>query len=322
MHRTLTHLLSLLPLALALVAGAAQAQLPQRTTRPITADPTSPPLPTSGPGVPSTDPRLEGQPQVVQPGTILKDPALVNTREPSFLLPGEAPGAVQVTATGPRSVTLSWSAPAGASGYWIRQAVAGQSTYYNWGSLVTETTGTVYGLLPATAYSFKVSAVYPQEMQRREGVSEPANATTAAAPSPSGLAASVVGRGQVSLTWDRLVEADGYRLSRNDSTLKDIKPVSFTGGTNLATTFDDAVMPGTHRYQIQAIYVVAYGVDKGAQAVSTLAPTPAVSVTITPGTRVKYCQTQAGAAKCAGPGASPVTIAANIFVSAEGRKSP
>lgn len=297
-----------LPLGLALTAGVIEAQLPGRMPVPAPSDPAAPPA------MVPTDPRLDPQP-AVRPGTVQRAPVAAATRDLVYLQPGEPPASFQVTATGPRSVTLAWSAPAGASGYWIHRAGQGQTTYYRGGSLVTETTTTINGLLPSTSYSFKVSAVYPQELQRREGMSPAVTAMTAPAPAPTGLTATVAQRGQVSLRWDGLTGADGFRLSRNDSTLKDIKPLRYVGGATLATTFGDSVMPGTHRYQIQALYVV-----EGAEALSALAPSPAVSVTIPPGTRVIYCQTRTGAASCADPAASTVTIAANGFVRPAGRK--
>jgi hypothetical protein len=316
MTQHMTRLLLTL-LILAGVSQSAQGQLPRRGTEPVTpTDPSGgPPVPVRDPSVapplPTTEPQL-GAPAVVQPGTVLREPVARATRQLKYIPAGEVPGAVQVTATGPRSVTLSWTAPAGASGYWIHQAGPGQTTYYRGSSLVTETTAMVTGLLPATSYGFKVSAVYPQELQRGEGMSGAVTATTAAAPLPTGLTASVVGRGKVSLRWDALPGADGFRLSRNDTTLKDIKPVSFSGGTSLATTLSDSVMPGIHRYQIQAVYR-ASGVQQGADVLSAAAPTPAVSVTIPASSRVRFCQTRAGAARCAEPGTPYVIIAARTL---------
>lgn len=153
--------------------------------------------------------------------------------------------------------------------------------------MVTETSATVTALRPATGYSFKVSAVYPQEMQRGEGMSPAVSATTAAAPVPGGFTAAVTGRGKVALNWQTLPGADGFRLWRNDSTLKDIKPVNYAGGSTLPTTLGDSVMPGTHRYQIQAVYR-ASGLDQGADVLS--APSPPAAVVIPPSSRVRFCQ--------------------------------
>jgi hypothetical protein len=128
----------------------------------------------------------------------------------------------------------------------------------------------------------------------------------------------VTGRGQVSLSWDRLVEADGYRISRNDTTLMDIKPMNYAGGTSLATSAIDSVWPGTHRYQIQAVYRLA-GNNPGPEVWSALSP--AASVVIPASSKVRYCETRAGSPSCAEPGRSSVTIAASVLISA-GRVSP
>jgi hypothetical protein len=235
-----------------------------------------------------------------------------------YLAPGEVPANVRVAAAEARSVTLQWSPTTGAYGYWVHQSQAG-GPFYRGGSSTTETSFTVTRLLPGTAYSFKVSAVYPQEMQRREGMSEAVSATTATAPAPTGLTASVVGRGQVSLRWDRLPGADGFRLFRNGAALSDIKPITLTpGGPDvLGTTFGDSVPPGAYRYQIQAVYRATTG--QGAEVRSALAPTPPVEITFK---AFLFCQTRVGAAGCAEPGAASVTIAANTELRVRGRRLP
>ena len=124
-------------------------------------------------------------------------------------------------------------------------------------------------------------------MQRAEGISAAVSATTAVAPVPTGLTATLTGRGQIGLSWNALPGADGFRLLRNDSTLKDIKPVSYSGGSTLATALADSVMPGTHRYQLQAVYR-ASGLDQGADVLS--APTLPASVVVPASSRVRFCQ--------------------------------
>ncbi|HEX2173043.1 MAG TPA: fibronectin type III domain-containing protein [Dehalococcoidia bacterium] len=322
MHHT-TRLLIALPVMLAASSATAVSQLPERTK------PSPIPITTT----PTLDPRLPLQPPpVVQPGTILtvrQEPTLLRTRGITLVQAGEAPSQVQVTATGPRSVTLAWQAPANAIGYWIHQARAGDNTYYRGSSLVTTSTATVTPLLPGTTYSFKVSAVYPQELQRGEGMSAPVNVTTAPAPAPTGLAASVVGKGQVSLSWNPLQGIDGIRLFRNGASIGAIAPVSSSqgflpgqGSATLATSFADSAPVGTHQYQIQAVYK-GIGLDAGREAVSPLAPTPAVSVTIKASGRVRFCQTRAGASACVEPGASsPITAVASASLAPAGRRSP
>jgi Fibronectin type III domain len=307
--------LLLTPLILAALSGTAQGQLPQRGPEPVTrGDPAAPPLvpvreptltrdPTVAPPLPAAEPAVLAPQPAVQPGTVQPRPVLRASREMRYLPAGEAPGAVQVTATGPGSVTLSWTAPAGATGYRIHQAAPGQTTYYT-GSTVTETSATVTSLRPATAYSFKVSAMYPQEMQRADGMSAAVAATTAAAPVPTGFTATIVGRGKVDLRWGGLAGADGFRVSRNDTTLKDIKRMA---NYPLATTLADSVLPGTHRYRVQAVYRAA-GLDQGADVLSAAAQ---AAVTIPASSRVRFCQTRAGDTRCSEPDASIITVALN-----------
>lgn len=322
-------IISTMAVAIVFVASAGVAttvagQLPDRQSVPPAGDPAvlTPSLTpgTRNPAFPPVvlEPTAE-PPAAVRPGTVQRNPGPLPTRELVYLAPGEVPANVRVASTGPRSVTLQWSATPGASAYWVHQSQAG-GPFYRGGSSTTETAFTVTGLLPGAAYSFKVSATYPREMQRSEGMSDAVSATTGAAPAPTGLTASVVGRGQVSLSWDGLPGADGFRLFRNGAVLSDIKPVTLTlgGPATLRTTFGDSVPPGKYLYQIQAVYR-AGRIGQGAEAVSALAPTPPVGVTFK---AFRFCQTGVGAAGCAEPGAPSVSIAASTPLRAAGRKSP
>jgi hypothetical protein len=156
-------------------------------------------------------------------------------------------------------------------------------------------------------------------MQRREGVSAAVSATTAAAQAPSGLVAAVTGKGQVTLTWNKLAEADGYRLYRNSSVLTDIKPVKLTmdGPPMLRTTYDDPAGPGTHEYQLQAVYG-----GGGAEVTSAVVPYPPVSVTIKASTRVRYCKTAHARPGCAEPSSTPAVIAAMTALRALREQAP
>jgi hypothetical protein len=217
------------------------------------------------PGQPSTgaiDPRLLGP---VRPGTVQQDPRILRQSPPTFLRAGEAPKAVSVTATGPRTVGLAWSPTAGSIGYWVHRADA-SGTFYRGSALVTDTFTTVTYLLPGTSYSFKVSAVYPQEAQLSEGFSGAVPATTNTAPVPTGLAATDNGTG-FHLTWDKLPEADWYRLYRDGAVVTDIKPMRLDRNARdvLRTWYDDQIVGGLYRYQIQAVYLAG-----GVQVLSAL----------------------------------------------------
>ena len=313
-------------LALVILAGGSerlQAQLPDPGTAPVTkGDPRVLPSPTGDP-VPLTDPRVAPpqptldpgaatpvQPGTVQPGIIGRDPSAVAraTRDMRYYPPGEPPTGLQVTSTDPRTVTLSWTAVPGVSGYWVYLQGPGDTTFYMAGGLLTETTSMVTSLLPATNYSFKVSSIYPQENYHRPAASEPVTATTAPPAVPTGFTATVVARGVVSLNWDRLVGADGYRISRTDATALDIRRLNYTGGTSLATSAVDTVAwAGTHTYQIRSVYRAS---DSRQAAEVVSAASQPVSVVIPPSGKVRYCQTRGGRLRCSESQIPSVTLAA------------
>jgi hypothetical protein len=139
--------------------------------------------------------------------------------------------------------------------------------------------------------------VYPPESNLREGMSTAVSATLPPAAAPTGLKASAVGQGRVSLSWDALPGGNGFRLFRNDTLLVEFKrdagspisPFNPPPSQPIATSFADSVGVGTHRYQIQAVYRES-AAQSAAETVSARGPAPPVDVTIEAGTRVKYCQ--------------------------------
>ena len=211
------------------------------------------------PGQPVTgkaiDPRLiqPVRPGMVQP--VYREPRRLG---PTLLPAGAAPQWLHVTATTARTVSLAWSPTAGPVGYWVHRADTPGGTFYRGSALVTDTMTTITYLLPGTGYSFKVSAVYPQESQKGEGFSEAVSGTTGAAPTPTGLTAMDKGNGGgVSMTWNKVPEADWYRLYRDGSYLTDIKPfqVDRNSPATLPTSYDDPVRPGLYQYQIQSVFL-------------------------------------------------------------------
>lgn len=295
--------LGILPVVLSLLVASrpGMAQLPDRPGGVVLppADPTlDPPLPATKPPI-SVDPSIS--PEMVRDET-----RLMLSREQRPQVPGLPPEQLQVTAIGRRSVILSWQSPvaqpglanpANAMGYRVYMAREGHETYSG-GGLVTETTATTDAtLLPATTYSFKVSAVYPPESNVREGMSAAVSATLPPAGAPTSLKAALGGQGRVSLSWNPLKGSDGYRLFRNDTMLVDLKrdtsrpvsPFNPPAPTPMATSFADSVGVGTYRYQIRAVYRESHAED-AAETVSAPAPMPPVSVTIAPSSRVRFCQ--------------------------------
>jgi hypothetical protein len=72
---------------------------------------------------------------------------------------------------------------------------------------------------------------------------KPSSATTNLAPVPTGLAATDNGTG-FHLTWDKLPEADWYRLYRDSVLVTDIKPMPLDRNSRdvLRTWYDDRIV--------------------------------------------------------------------------------
>jgi hypothetical protein len=221
----------------------------------------------------------------VQPGTIQPTVGMIGPRKTVLSMAGSPPTNVRATATGPQSVEIRWTAPAGASGYWVSRAPGGATNYVYVSQLVTDTAWTDSGVLPGTTYSYKVSSQYPAGSNRDKGISESASATTLAAPAPTGLAALHKGNGVIAVHWDKLSGASSYRLFRDGGLLSDVRPIVSGNLVIGATSFTDSVPPGTHGYQLQAVFRA----DNASDVLSTLVPQPPVTVTVAANTKVKYC---------------------------------
>lgn len=222
----------------------------------------------------------------VRPGGVQPVIGTVGPMKTVLSMAGAAPTNVRANATGPQSIEIRWTAAASASGYWVSRASGAATSYYDVSPLVSDTTWTDNGVQPGTAYSYKVAAVYPAGSNRSKGISESASASTLAAPAPTGLAAVHQGRGVIAVRWDKLAGASWYRLFRDGGPLADVRPIAT--GTRLtigATSFTDSVPPGTHIYQLQAIFHA----ENASDVLSPLAPQPPVAVTVPVITKVKYC---------------------------------
>jgi chitodextrinase len=152
-----------------------------------------------------------------------------------------------ITAT---SVTLTWNASTGVSGYFI---------YCNGVQIATVSSGTSYnnqGLAASTTYSYRIAA-YTQASASLAYVSAPSasvGVTTAAAtqpPSvPTGLSASSIATGSALISWAASTDSDGssvggYYVYRNGSRIATV-----TSGTSYA---DSTLSASTsYSYQVAA----------------------------------------------------------------------
>jgi len=122
--------------------------------------------------------------------------------------PAAPPGAVDCTTKTESSITLSWGAVERAYSYTIQYMKSSEASFTLWTGTITEPTATITGLDTDTAYEFQVRAVNPGGMS---GWSESVPFTTAAVlPAPENVKATVKNITSLTITWDKVENADGY----------------------------------------------------------------------------------------------------------------
>ena len=216
---------------------------------------------------------------------------------------GESPDSTEISATpmaiappapanftaaaGDGQVALSWTISAGAEEYRIYRADTpnGALTRIATDVTISGFTYTDTGLTNGTAYRYTVRAFN----SIGEGPeSSEISATPAAAPTaplaPANLTATA-GDTEVSLTWDGVAGADGYRVYRADTangSLARIDEIT-TGNTTMYT--DTGLTNGTaYRYTVRAFNSIGESPDS-VEATAT----PVLAQTAPPRTRKPHC---------------------------------
>jgi fibronectin type 3 domain-containing protein len=166
-----------------------------------------------------------------------------------------APSGLSAT-VGDGTTTLSWSAVAGATGYFV----------YRDGALLAAPTGTTFAdtdLTNGTTYAYTVAA---GNMAGRSAVSAGVTATPLpkAPAAPTGLAAAP-GDGQATLTWSPTTGATSYVLRRNGTQV---------GGSITGTSFSDTGLTNGTSYSWTVAAVNLGGASTASTAVSA---TPAAA---------------------------------------------
>jgi chitodextrinase len=152
--------------------------------------------------------------------------------------PPAAPTALSASATGPTTVSLSWTA-----------AIAGDAPITGYrvsrGGVVIATVGsspyTDTGLTPNTSYSYTVTAVDGNGLT--SGASAPATTTTLALQpphAPTGLTATATGPNTVSLSWTAAIAGSapvtGYQVSRGGVVIATVTTASYSDTSVAANT--------------------------------------------------------------------------------------
>ena len=147
------------------------------------------------------------------------------------------PTGLSVTGTTSSSVSLSWSASSGATGYNV----------YRGGTEVASVSGTSYtdsGLSASTSYSYTVTATNSAGESAHSGAvtGTTAGGGTTIPPTPGGLAVTGTTSSSVSLSWSASSGATGYNVYRGGSKVASVTGTSYTdSGLSASTTYSYAV---------------------------------------------------------------------------------
>jgi chitodextrinase len=155
-------------------------------------------------------------------GTYVADDVSVNGTG-GTVQPPPTPTGLTVASTTSSSVSLSWSAAAGATSYTVRRNGTNPQT-------VSGTSTTVTGLAASTSYSFTVSAANSAGSSAQ---SAPVTGTTTAGgtqvpPTPGGLAVTGSTCTSVSLSWNASSGATNYRVYRGTTLAATVSGTSAT----------------------------------------------------------------------------------------------
>jgi fibronectin type 3 domain-containing protein len=151
------------------------------------------------------------------------------------------PGSVNAMVISGSSIRISWSAVSGAASYKVYRSSSASGTY----SLLGTVSASPYndnGLSSGTTYYYKVSAVKGSEESAQSNyVSAGTGGTIINPPTkPTGLVASIVANGSITLSWDSVSTADSYNVYRaNTQTGASGKITTVTG-----TGYSDNVSAG------------------------------------------------------------------------------
>jgi len=199
----------------------------------------------------------------------LASPTPVTGSIATVLAAPPAPTGVSVTGT-PATATVVWQPVTGVASYVVTRKQNGQ-TGQQAKLAAGETRWLDTGVLPATAYSYKVDAFYPDG---RDAFTEVAF-TTPAAINPSGFTANQTGNGQVQLAWQPVRGASYYLVLGAGSAQGGVK---VSGATSYLVTGAPA---GAQQWLVGTIYDSGTGAVAGSGVSTPATQFSAAQLTVT-----------------------------------------
>jgi len=169
-----------------------------------------------------------------------------------------APTGVTAIASSSNSITISWSAVKGATGYRIYRSITPSGT----DELIGTSTTTTYastGLTSGTTYYYNVAAYN----NGGEGSKSNAVSATTLLVAPTNITAKANSSNSITVSWSPVTGATNYRIYRNTTSTDDYKQV----GVSTTTSYTDASVAAVTTYYYK---VTAYN-DGGESSQSTIA---------------------------------------------------
>jgi hypothetical protein len=170
---------------------------------------------------------------------------------------------------GNASVSLTWSAAAGATSYNVKRSTASGGPYATVASGVTATSFVNTGLVNGTTYYYVVSAVNVGGESANS--TPPASATPSVTPpAPANLTATTVSRSQIRLAWtDKATNETGFRVYRSNDGIT-FKLIATLGANVSSYSNTGLARNRTYYYRVRAYNASGESVDSNTASATTL----------------------------------------------------
>jgi len=176
----------------------------------------------------------------------------------------KAPTGVVAAGTSSRSITISWNAVTDASWYYIYRSDNVSGPYVEISTYSSATSYTNSNLSPHTTFYYKVAA--------RDGLQSVAVSATTFLVAPTGVSATSETASSITISWDDLSGATGYRIHRAANSFDPDSKIY----TSTSTSFTDTGLPSNVQcsYQVSGYNNITGGDNSQQVSVTTLLKPP------------------------------------------------